>query len=193
MRTWNYDKIHVGWSACVGFSLMLLLLPFEWCIAVVLAAVFHELCHSAAIYVCGGRILMIRIGFAGAAIEAEPMGDGKELLCALAGPLGGLSLLFLAKWLPRTAICAAIQSLYNLMPIYPLDGGRVLRCGIKLMLPAATAEKVYKALQYTFLAVLTMLILYAVLRLHAGMIPVLFLLILWRKTLKHKNSLQTSS
>ena len=45
---------------------------------------------------------------------------------ALAGPFGGLVLLLTARWLPRLAICGLMQSVFNLLPISPLDGSRAV-------------------------------------------------------------------
>lgn len=135
-------RFDINASICLTGALALLLLPLRWLIAAVMAAAVHELCHIFAVKICGSNLRKIEIGAFGAVIDVLPMSRGKELLCALAGPAGGLMLLLFARWLPRVAVCAAFQSLYNLLPVYPLDGGRALRCGAALLLPPPLADGV---------------------------------------------------
>ncbi len=118
----------VSGAFLILLALGVLILPLQWVCAMVLAAGFHELCHRVAIRLCGGSVPSLLIGIRGARMEATGLDARQELICALAGPVGGLLLLLLTRWLPRTAICAAFQSLFNLLPVYPLDGGRILRC-----------------------------------------------------------------
>lgn len=115
------------WACFLG-ALLLLTLPLPWLLAAVAAAGFHEICHLGAIYALGGRVLSFRVGPTGAVMETEISGPWRECLAALAGPAGSLALVFTARRLPHIALCACIQGLFNLLPIYPLDGGRVLRC-----------------------------------------------------------------
>lgn len=68
-----------------------------------------------------------------AEIHTGPLEDSQELLCSLAGPVGSFSLFFLSHWLPKTAFCGVIQGMFNLLPIFPLDGGRALRCCLTLL------------------------------------------------------------
>ena len=92
-----------------------------------LAALVHELAHCAAVWLCRGRIRSVTLGGLGSVLEVSPMHPGKEALCALAGPLGSFSVILIADYFPEAALCALVQGIYNLLPFYPLDGGRILR------------------------------------------------------------------
>lgn len=111
------------------------LVPLKWLFSAIMAAFIHECCHLIAIYLLGGRILGFRIGAGGMIMELSPMNPVREALCALAGPLGSFALLSVSRWLPELALCALAQGLYNLLPVYPLDGGRVVRCLLIHFLP----------------------------------------------------------
>lgn len=174
-------------AAMIGLALALLILPIRWLFGAVTAALFHELCHWTAIMLCGGSVSRFSIGSGGAVMAAENLSRGKELVCALAGPAGGLLLLLVSKWLPVTALCALIQSAYNLLPIYPLDGGRVLRCAVLMLLPPKTAAIVIQWTERLCLLTILILCLYAALILKMGFFPIVIAAALFLK----KNSLQT--
>ncbi|MBQ9168734.1 MAG: hypothetical protein IJX67_10055 [Oscillospiraceae bacterium] len=174
--------MHISPGLCIGLALLLLLLPLQWMLAVVLAAMFHELCHAGMIRLCGGRILSVRIGVNGAVMETEPMSNRKELLCALAGPVGGLLLILVARWLPRVAVCGVIHSLYNLLPIYPLDGGRALQCGMELLFPPATAKRICDRIGQVLIVCILVMGCYGTFILKLGLVPLIFALVLWQKT-----------
>ena len=124
------DFVRVDVSACLMGAFLLLTLPLNWLLSALAAAAFHELCHGAAILLLGGRIWGVRIGSGGAVMETEPLSSGKELVCALAGPAGSLLLVLTFRIFPRVAVCALVQGAFNLLPVFPLDGGRAaLRSG----------------------------------------------------------------
>ena len=107
---------------------LIFLFPNGWILSWVIAAMVHECLHLISLNMFKTKILALEIGITGAKIVTEPMTPGKEFMTALAGPVGALFLLAFSGRCPKIAICALFQSFYNLLPIYPLDGGRALRC-----------------------------------------------------------------
>ena len=152
---------------------MVLVLPLKWVAAILMAGAFHELCHIAAVRLCGGEVLSLQLGCHGAKMVTSPLTGWEEPLCALAGPLGALVLLPLARFFPRLALCAGLQSFYNLLPVYPLDGGRALRCASWHYLPPATAQRFCRLVETGCLTGLTALGLLGTFRLGLGLFPVL--------------------
>lgn len=168
-------------------AVLILTLPLNWLMGAFFAAVFHELCHLLMIRFLGGQVVSIQIGTGGAEMEITPMTAGKELLCALAGPMGSLLLLSCCRWFPRMAICAGVQAVYNLLPVYPLDGGRILRCGLGMLFPGAQALCGY--IEAAALWGIAVAAFFAAFFLHMGIFPLLLTAVLVLK----KNSLQSGS
>ena len=121
-------KFTISPSACILGAMTVLLLPLRWIFAAFLAAAFHELCHALAVYLCGGSVQALVVGNRGAVMYADEMPPVRTLLCILAGPFGSLLLVLFVRWIPRVALCALFHAAYNLLPVYPLDGGRAIRC-----------------------------------------------------------------
>ena len=109
-------------------AILILTLPIPWIAAAMFAAYIHELCHIAAILLCKSSVYSITVSGTGAKIHTAPLSCYQECLCALTGPCGSLLLTGFAYWIPRIAFCGLVQGLFNLIPVYPLDGGRVFRC-----------------------------------------------------------------
>lgn len=170
-----------GWSLIFA-ALMLLLLPLKWLFAAVLAAAFHELCHWGVICLCRGKVTSLSIGMKGAVMQVEELPPHKELLCALAGPVGGLCLLLFAKWIPRTAFCAFVQSVYNLLPLLPLDGGRILKCVLLLFLPEYKAARICDVTALCFRIFMLVMSIWWALIWKAGVLPLIFAAMLWLRT-----------
>ena len=170
---------------CVCIALSLLILPSSWVFAWLGASFIHEICHYFALKFIDTDICSIRIGTLGARIEADIPSYGREVLCAAAGPLGSLSLILLAKWYPRLAICGFVQAAYNLIPVFPLDGGRIILCLVKRYIP--NRLWVYKLLENAALLMLGVLGIYCAVRLSMGVWMLFIPIILALKSYRTKN------
>ena len=85
----------------------------------------HELGHLLALIAVGARIHSIRLGVFGAVIIHGTVSRW-EGLCAAAGPLVNGILCFVPASVFFHQVNLALL-LYNLLPIFPLDGGRILQ------------------------------------------------------------------
>ena len=129
-------KINVS----AGFILLAALVYFfdtEGMTAAFLPAVAaHEMGHALAIRALGGRTVLVDVTSAGLRMDyAGYLTKRGELLCAAAGPLFGIALALGASILGRFLgseylLCVSgvsmILSLFNLLPVSPLDGGAIL-------------------------------------------------------------------
>ena len=134
--------IRVQPSALILMAALLLLLPLDWLIAALLAAAVHELGHLAVIHAYGSRTEFLSIGFFGAQIHTGPLDNRAEFFCAAAGPAASLFLLSLCRFFPKLALCGAVQGMFNLIPVHPMDGGRMLCCFLRRFCPRR-AEGIY--------------------------------------------------
>ena len=165
---------------CILLAMMFLVLPLRWLMAVIFAMGFHECCHFWMLRILGVEVYTLRLGVSGAAMETEPMTSGRELLAAIAGPLGSGVLVLLIPWAPRIGICGLIHCLYNLLPLFPMDGGRVLRSALRLWLPHRLAEKIFGGTQKVLGFILLLLCIFLVHFKMTVVLPVLIFL-LWKR------------
>lgn len=121
------DRVETDGGFWLVLALMVLLFPLRFFVGVIMAALIHECGHFLAIRFTGGQVLSVHLHGGGARIETAPMEPGREALCALAGP--GLGAVTILAWriFPELALAGLVQTAFNLIPIYPLDGGRAVR------------------------------------------------------------------
>jgi len=174
--------VRIDPAACFFWALLLLILPLNWLLAAMLAATVHECCHLLFLLLLGGEPGLLHISTTGAKLDVGELSYFQELICAAAGPAGSLSLLFLAQVYPQLSVCGLIQGLFNLIPVYPLDGGRILRCVISLLAPTEWSGKLCSFIQYLFLGLMTAL--FFILPFKNLLLPVL--LLVWIQFLRGK-------
>jgi len=142
-------KIGAGFFILVGVCLLaeniVLLLNY------ILALFLHEMAH---LWVAGNRgysLKSIKLDMFGLAVDLnEKVDDKDQFAINIAGPIFNLLICVLCLatyWLIPTSFlylntfccCNLILALFNLLPIYPLDGGKIFRGLIK-------SDKAYKVL-----------------------------------------------
>lgn len=179
-------SITVAPEAYVCAALMVILIPLPWLSAWLIAVVIHELFHCLAIILSGKQISGIEIRIDGARIQTGALSDIETLFCTLAGPIGGLSLLLGAHTFPKLAVCAFLQSVYNLLPIYPLDGGRAFLSMGRILFSEVVAHKLYLSVKALLLSVLLFFGLLAAFAWKLGLLPLAFAVLLILRTKKIK-------
>ncbi len=152
--SWLILGLLITWSLAKGifpFQYKNLALATYWwmgvagAIGIFMSIVFHELCHSLVARRFGLPMRGITLFIFGgvAEMEDEPPSAKAEFLMAIAGPASSvvLSLVFyiilsvssgvlivpVHGVLGYLAIINLVLAIFNLLPAYPLDGGRVLR------------------------------------------------------------------
>lgn len=105
------------------------------------AMTVHELAHAAVLLLLGGRIESVRLSFAQVELRTGLLSDRTELWSTVAGP--GINLLcgwLFRRWMPAFAAVSLLLALFNLLPVWPLDGGRLLRTLLRMRWGAAGVD-----------------------------------------------------
>ena len=147
MRSHRKIQIHISPVMWLLIPVLILWIPIWWLIAWCIAAGLHELSHIMMLKACHSYVYGIEIGLSGTLIKTEPLCLKTEVLAATAGPMFSIVLISLGRWIPRIAICALFQTIYNLIPFENRDGGRILRCLLNFRFSREIADQVFSIIQ----------------------------------------------
>lgn len=103
-------------------------------LSVTAIAVIHEGAHAFCAYFCGCENLKFKIQPWGVCMTCDAIKNAKkELIIALAGPASNFFLLLFSGLIDSNEFYFAnlFMLVINLLPVYPLDGGRILEAILK--------------------------------------------------------------
>lgn len=151
-----HDRLHI--NVCMLPVLCFLIWITSWKkILIYLFTLFaHEISHGIAASVCGVSIEYLEVLPFGCAAHIgtyELFSGGKEILMAAAGPLINLLLAGIAGGIaPSLPIDMTVLQIFikanlalaliNLIPAYPLDGGRIFQVLLSFVLSQIAAKKI---------------------------------------------------
>lgn len=127
----------------------------QWMLVkVLMACLFHEFGHWAAICWMGGRVQELSLTAVGAELRLDrqrQMSYGGEIISTLAGP--GVNLLLAVVCAAEMPVFSGINlmlGLFNLLPVMPLDGGRLFYIFLTALWTEDCAERVSRILSMLF-------------------------------------------
>lgn len=152
----------------MGIAMGILLLPIPWVLAWCIVVFMHEMGHYLALMALKVKVYSVSVSLSGVKMQTESMSYKREILCSLAGPIASMLPLLTASVFPRMAICGLLLSMYNFLPIYPMDGGRAMKALLLYGFRGDKASKLYNCLEnVSVIAVITLCVFIGV-RISAG-------------------------
>ena len=144
-----------------------------------IAFLVHELGHIAAVVFCCGKWNRISLKISGAVISCSVRGYTQEICCTAAGPAASfLLMLLMFRMRPELALISGSLGAVNLLPIYPLDGGRILRAILMLKLDEDRVNIILSRFAFVVCSILMGVACWITAELQTGIWPVFVVLVL---------------
>lgn len=123
--------------------------------------VIHEIGHIVVGMIFKMKLEKVEIMPFGLAVSFDtnfkfPNNKIKEIFVTLAGPFTSLALAILCKT-QEVIYSNILILLFNLIPIYPLDGGRIIKAILHIKLGGVQAEKMINKISYITIIIVTII------------------------------------
>ena len=180
----------------IVWIVVLMLTNTPFIIPLLCAVLLHEIGHLLCARILKIKIKSFELSIFGGRIKTEKDPSYvDELIFALGGPLAGfigfaftykialnnLNIPFCQTFLFPFSVLSLCLSIFNLIPLTSLDGGRILKCTLCLLFSLDTAEKILKVTSFFTLVSLWMLSVYMMLKTANGVPMFVFCLIFFSK------------
>jgi len=151
MREIKFGKFRISLPFVLLICLMVVLDENYIFVTTFFAILIHELAHIAAVRICGGKIDGVDVRVFGIRInvpELKLLSYKKEIIIAAAGPVAGIiaaisgAAAASAFGLKNTEYFVGVNiviTAINLIPVFPLDGGRITLSLLLLLFPVRAA------------------------------------------------------
>ena len=160
----NGRRVTISLALTLAAAFIYYVVSIETAIAIALPVAVHELSHIIALRFFGLKVKSVRAELTGLCIDycgfAEPV---VHIAAAFAGPAGGFIYAYAASLIARKTGCAWMElsagislllSVFNLLPVLPLDGGRILLGILTMLLGAHAGERVTYRISFAITAAL---------------------------------------
>ena len=175
-------KVDISNSCLCFLCIYACLDPGESFLPFLLSVSAHEIGHYWTLWLLEIPVYSLKFGLSGAQLHTSEMSYLQELLVALAGPAVNLCIfLFAHNYAPMLSFVNLILLIYNLLPFYPLDGGRILRSLLRMILPLTLADLVEKICVLSCILCLLGASCYMTFYLYSGLWPLLLCCLLFFK------------
>lgn len=126
------------------FFLLFLFLPVTWVVCVFISILIHEMSHAYVADRLGWTVSGIHIDlFSGSAAVDTNIHERDAIKVVAAGPISnlllailsfGFGIIFPTEFFISMIVINILLFLFNILPIFPMDGGRILRDSLYLKL-----------------------------------------------------------
>ena len=160
----NGRRVTISLALTLAAAFIYYVVNIETAIAIALPVVVHELSHIIALRYFGLKVKSVRAELTGLCIDycgfAKPLA---HIAAAFAGPAGGFIYAYAASLIARETGCAWMElsagislllSVFNLLPVLPLDGGRILLGLMTMLLGGQAGERITYRISFAITAVL---------------------------------------